>query len=131
MADEPDGPPGPETPETKVPPLYRGLVERWGPPLSVEDARERFGDLVRAAEAGQVTLLVCDGREWAALVPLDRLTVPVRALGQVPGRTVRAHLRGLVRTVDRQHSCFVVLDADPANERPVAALVPADALFST
>ncbi|MGI5170215.1 hypothetical protein ACQEU3_38265 [Spirillospora sp. CA-253888] len=129
-ADEPDGPPRPrETPAIKVPSLYRDLVERWGPPLSVEDARERFGDLVRSVEAGHITLLVCDGREWAALVPLDRLSVPVRTLGQVPGNTARAHLRGLVRVVDRQRSCFVVLDTDPATEHPVAGLVPVDDLL--
>ncbi|MFC9976562.1 hypothetical protein ACFVH6_37260 [Spirillospora sp. NPDC127200] len=97
----------------------------------MEGARERFDELVRSAGTGQVTLLVCDGCEWAALVPLGRLTVPVRTLGQVPGHTARAHLRGLVRTVDRQRNCFVVLDTDPATEQPVAALVPVDALLPT
>ncbi|MFD8335614.1 hypothetical protein ACFV42_23585 [Streptomyces solisilvae] len=69
----------------RVPPRYKELVEQWGPPVGVEEARtRRWGQLVAAAEDGTVTLIAMDTTAslgyptWAALAPLDKVADPGR-----------------------------------------------------
>lgn len=68
----------------RVPPQYRELVEQWGMPVGVEDARTRWGKLVAAAEDGTVTLIAMDTTAslgyptWAALAPLNKVADPGR-----------------------------------------------------
>jgi hypothetical protein len=68
----------------RVPPLYKELVEQWGPPIGVEEARNRWGQLVAAAEDGAITLVAMDTTQslgyptWAAIAPLDKVADPGR-----------------------------------------------------
>ncbi|MFI0901762.1 hypothetical protein [Streptomyces sp. NPDC020983] len=68
----------------RVPPRYAELVQQWGPPVGVEEARTRWGQLVAAAEGGAVVLVTLDTTEargyptWAALAPLDKVADPGR-----------------------------------------------------
>jgi len=61
--------------DPSMPPVYQDLVMRWGTPVGVEEARNRWGELVAAAEAGTVTLIARErsGPGWAALVPLSEV----------------------------------------------------------
>ncbi|MFE3601338.1 hypothetical protein [Streptomyces sp. NPDC059142] len=68
----------------RVPPRYKELVEQWGPPIGVEEARNRWGQLVAASENGAITLVAMDTTvslgypTWAAIAPLDKVADPGR-----------------------------------------------------
>ncbi|MEW1548303.1 hypothetical protein [Streptomyces tsukubensis] len=111
-----------------VPPRYRELVEEWGPPVGVEEARVRWGQLVAAAEGGTVTLIAVEttaGRgypTWAAIAPLDR--VPDSGRCPVwPLASARPKLMDVIAAADQ------FADGQPQiltrHRRPVAAVVAA------
>ncbi|MER6723389.1 hypothetical protein [Streptomyces halstedii] len=68
----------------RVPPRYKELVEQWGAAIGVEEARNRWGQLVAAAEDGAITLVAMDTTAslgyptWAAIAPLDKVADPGR-----------------------------------------------------
>jgi hypothetical protein len=127
-----------------VPRAYRSAVRRWGLPYPVDRARADFGDLVAAAQAGQVILVHRD-QEWAALIPVPPTAVAdlahlttqdqtsvhitgfpssvVAAWQQWEMANARAQLPHLIRLV-RRYRCACVLRSD---NRPVAILAPVEA----
>jgi prevent-host-death family protein len=110
--------------DTDVPPVFRDLVDRLGPPVPVEEARsQRWSELVAAAEAGTVTLITREGREWAALVPMSEVADPVAWLPMWPLSEARAKLGHLIY---ESHARAQVLTR---HRRPVAAVVGATVLL--
>lgn len=110
--------------EADVPPAFRTLVDRLGPPVPVEEARsQRWSELVAAAEAGTITLITREGREWAALVPMSEVAEPVAWLPMRPLSQARAKLGHLVY---ESHARAQVLTR---HRRPVAAVVDATVLI--
>ncbi|NBE94772.1 type II toxin-antitoxin system prevent-host-death family antitoxin [Nonomuraea sp. KC401] len=107
-------------------PAYDELVARLGVPLGVEDARARWGSLVREARSGTTTLITRERWEWAALVPLSAVPGVLSGLPLVPLSTARAKLGDLVRQVAHPYEHEPVLLS--RHRRPVAALVAAAGL---
>ncbi|HEY6793463.1 MAG TPA: type II toxin-antitoxin system Phd/YefM family antitoxin [Kineosporiaceae bacterium] len=116
----------PASPE--LPTVYRRAVARWGEPLGIEDARQRWADLVTAAEAGTITLIRRGDRDdWVALVPIQDLTEPVDQLPVWSLRDARPKLGHLVvaATGQWQTSSPPTPQVLTRRGRPVAALVAA------
>ncbi|MER6946128.1 hypothetical protein ABT294_19055 [Nonomuraea sp. NPDC000554] len=106
-----------------APQTYADLVDRHGSPLGVEEARNRWGRLVRDAERdGRVTLITRERWEWAALVPVAEVSEPLTGLPALPLSQARGKLGDLVRQVTRPHASGELLTR---HRRPVAALVAA------
>ncbi|SNY72830.1 hypothetical protein SAMN05421748_14425 [Paractinoplanes atraurantiacus] len=63
-----------------VSPVFRELVDRYGPPVDVEDARARWSELVSAAFASEIVLITRERWEWAALVPVSEIAALSPAL---------------------------------------------------
>ncbi|MEO3792122.1 type II toxin-antitoxin system prevent-host-death family antitoxin [Nonomuraea sp. B10E15] len=108
-------------------PAYDELVARLGAPLGVEDARARWGSLVREARSGAITLITRERSEWAALVPLSEVSGLLSGLPLVPVSTARGKLGDLVRQVAHPYEHEPVLLS--RHRRPVAALVAAARLI--
>ena len=108
------------TSDATTPPAYTELVDRLGPPVGVEDARARWGELVRAAENGRTTLITRERWEWAALVPIAE--VSPNGLPHLPLSRARSKLGDLVRLVALPSGTGEVLTR---HRRPVAALISA------
>jgi antitoxin (DNA-binding transcriptional repressor) of toxin-antitoxin stability system len=106
--------------DATTPPAYTELVDRLGPPVGVEDARARWGELVRAAENGRTTLITRERWEWAALVPIAE--VSPNGLPHLPLSRARSKLGDLVRMVALPSGTGEVLTR---HRRPVAALISA------
>lgn len=106
--------------EVAVP--YRDLAARYGPPLGVEEARGRFGELVTAAENGTVTLITRERWEMAAMVPLSQLTGAPDKLANWSLTDAKKQLGPLVRKVCALVYGQVVLTR---HRKPVAAVVDA------
>lgn len=107
---------------------YGELEARYGAPVGVEDARARWGSLVRAAGDGAVTLITRERWEWAALVPLSQVSGVLSGLPVLPLSTARAKLGDLVRQIAQPYDEGLVLLA--RHRRPVAALVAARRLLA-
>ncbi|MFD8534142.1 hypothetical protein ACFV0L_42715 [Streptosporangium canum] len=111
-----------------VPPAYAPLTDRHGPPLGVEEARTRWGALVRAAQEGRTTLITRERWEWAALVPLAEVTGPMTGLPAWPLSGARAKLGDLVRhAADRAGGTPLLLTR---HRTPIAALIAANQLIT-
>lgn len=111
-----------------VPPRYRALVARLGRAVPVEEARsQRWADLVRAAEAGVVTLITRERWEWAALVPLAEVAEPVAGLPMWSLSQARTKLGHLVRAATAGDGTAQVLIRGH-RRLPVAALISAEVL---
>jgi antitoxin (DNA-binding transcriptional repressor) of toxin-antitoxin stability system len=110
----------------QVPPGFRPLVARYGPPVDVEDARARWAELVTAAESGTITLITRERWEWAALVPNSEVADFSADLPMWSVSTARAKLGHLVREVGRFDVKARVLTR---HRRAVAALVDPAALI--
>ncbi|MEO3887723.1 type II toxin-antitoxin system prevent-host-death family antitoxin [Nonomuraea sp. B5E05] len=108
-------------------PAYDELVARLGAPLGVEDARARWGALVREARSGAITLITRERSEWAALVPLSEVSGLLSGLPLVPVSTARGKLGDLVRQVAHPYEHEPVLLS--RHRRPIAALVAAARLI--
>jgi prevent-host-death family protein len=117
------------TPESMpIPPRYAELVKQWGPPVGVEEARTRWGQIVAAAETGTVTLVTAETaagpavRAWAAVVPVGEVADP----GRHPVWTLSEARPKLGDVVAR---ATALTDAAPQiltrHRRPVAAVVAA------
>lgn len=106
-----------------VPPVFRSLVDRLGPPVPLENARSRWADLVAAAEAGTVTLITRDGREWVALVPMAEVAEPVAWMPMWPLSEARAKLGDVIY---ESHARTQVLTR---HRKPVAAVIDATVLL--
>jgi antitoxin (DNA-binding transcriptional repressor) of toxin-antitoxin stability system len=74
---------------------YDELEARFGPPIGVEDARARWGSLVRAATDGTTTLITRERWEWAALVPLSEVSGVLSGLPVASLSTARSKLGDL------------------------------------
>ncbi|MFI6179451.1 hypothetical protein ACIA8R_28200 [Nonomuraea sp. NPDC051191] len=107
---------------------YSELEERLGVPIGVEEARSRWGALVSAAGEGQVTLITRERWEWAALVPLSKVSGVLAGLPVVSLSTGKAKLGDLVRQVAEPYDDSPVLLA--RHRTPVAALIAATRLLS-
>lgn len=110
-----------------IKPSYEELEARFGAPVSVEDARGRWGSLVRAARSGTTTLITRERWERAALVPLSEVPGMLSGLPVVPLSTARSKLGDLVRQVAGPYDEGPVLLT--RHRTPVAALVPAERLL--
>ena len=67
-------------------------------PVSLKQARERLGDLVRAVERGEPVVITRRGREVARLVPVER-----SRRGRLPDLTAfRASLRVSGKSLTRE-----------------------------
>ncbi|GAA2403228.1 type II toxin-antitoxin system Phd/YefM family antitoxin [Nonomuraea africana] len=110
-------------------PSYDELVVRLGAPVAVEDARSRWGSLVKAARNGDTTLITRERWEWAALVPLSRVRGMLTGLSMVPVSTARSKLGDLVRQVADPYYDEPVLLA--RHRAPVAALIAARSLLAS
>ncbi|MFD7551458.1 hypothetical protein [Streptomyces sp. NPDC059816] len=116
-----------------VPPRYRELVEESGPPVGVEEARVRWGQLVAAAEAGAVTLITADTAArrgyptWAAIAPLDRVADPGR-YPMWPLQSARSKFMGVIEAATQ------LTGGQPQiltrHRRPVVAVVAAITLVN-
>jgi antitoxin (DNA-binding transcriptional repressor) of toxin-antitoxin stability system len=108
----------------EVPPAYQDIVARYGPPVEVEDARSRWSTLVKAAEAGTVTLLTPAGARylWSALVPMSEVAEPVTRLPMWPLSTARAKLGTVMSESTCQEQVLT------RHRRPVAAIIGAGLL---
>ncbi|WP_103529058.1 hypothetical protein [Streptomyces sp. SM12] len=111
----------------EAPPLYQGLVRRWGPPLGIEETRKRWSELVTAAGDGTVTLIARHvpgwGPQWTALVPVTEVADPATACPVWPLLAARKQLGHLVDDAARWPTGRTQL---LSNRRTlVAALVPA------
>jgi antitoxin (DNA-binding transcriptional repressor) of toxin-antitoxin stability system len=108
-------------------PTYDELVARLGVPVSVEDARSRWASLVDAARNSTTTMITRERWEWAALVPLSRVSGVLSGLSMVPLSTARTKLGDLVRQVaDPYYNEPVLLGR---HRKPVAGLVSAQELL--
>ncbi|MEV7012034.1 hypothetical protein [Streptosporangium sp. NPDC051022] len=110
-----------DTPD-RIPARYVDLVALHGPALGVEQARPRWGPLVRAAEDGTPALITREHWEWAALVPLTEVAEPLAELPAWPLSEARAKLGTLVRQVTGLTYPAVLLTR---HRTPVAALIDA------
>jgi antitoxin (DNA-binding transcriptional repressor) of toxin-antitoxin stability system len=110
--------------DADVPPVFRTLVGRFGGPVPVEEARSRWSDLVSAAEAGTVTLITLEGRQWAALVPMSEVADPVAWLPMWPLSEARARLGRLIWACDGGRAQVLT-----RHRRPVAAVIGATVLL--
>ncbi|MEU4090179.1 hypothetical protein [Streptomyces aureus] len=83
-----------------APPTYQSLVQQWGPPLGIEEARKRWSELVTAAGKGTITLIARtvpgQGQQWTALVPLSAVADPVGDCPVWPLLAARKRLGQLV-----------------------------------
>ncbi|MEU9509935.1 type II toxin-antitoxin system Phd/YefM family antitoxin [Micromonospora sp. NPDC048170] len=111
--------------DNTVPIGLRPLVERYGEPVDVEDARARWSALVTAAEAGAITLITRDRYQWAALVPINEVAEISPDLPTWPVSDARAKLGHLVGKVHNLDTRVQVLTR---HRRPVAALIDPGAL---
>ncbi len=111
--------------DPSVPPVYQDLVVRWGGPVGVEEARNRWAELVGAAEAGTVTLVARErsGPGWAALVPLSEVIEPRGRCPVWPLSEARPKLGDLVSAAADFLRPVPQLLA--RHRRPVAALIAA------
>lgn len=124
---------GGTAPSVRVPPRYAELVEEWGAPVGVEEARTRWGQLVAAAEGGVVTLVTLDTTEalgyptWAAIAPLDKVAdsgrCPVWSL-----TSARPKLADVIADATRFPDG--VAQVLTRHRRPVVAVVAAVALVN-
>ncbi|MEW1845429.1 type II toxin-antitoxin system prevent-host-death family antitoxin [Nonomuraea angiospora] len=105
------------------PPSYAELHARYGTPLGVEEARARWGSIVKAARSGETILVTRERWEWAALVPLSKVRGIWSGLPLVPLSTARAKLGDLVRQVTQPYDESPVLLG--RHRTPVAALISA------
>jgi hypothetical protein len=111
------------------PVAYRGLAERFGAPVSVEDARRAWSHVVKAAEQGTAMTLIAPGGPgrggWAAVVPLSEVADP----GRCP---VWAVSEARDRLGDVVNAAGGYLDPVPQvlarHRQPVAAVVAAGVL---
>ncbi|MEV3999111.1 hypothetical protein ACFYPK_27870 [Streptomyces halstedii] len=114
----------------EAPPLYQGLVRRWGPPLGIEETRKRWSELVTAAGDGTVTLIARDvpgrGPQWTALVPLTEVADPATDCPVWPLLAARKKLGQLVDDAARWPTGRTQLLS--YRHTLVAALVPAATL---
>ena len=78
----------------------RRAVERWGRPIGVDEARDRWSALLDEAEAGVATLLHCAPRALAVLAPVAELYTPQIGLRAVFSTRARAKLGALVQAAD-------------------------------
>ncbi|MEU9831706.1 hypothetical protein AB0D67_09200 [Streptosporangium sp. NPDC048047] len=111
--------------DVSTPSAYTALVNRYGAPLGVEEARTHWGALVRAAREGRTTLITREHWEWAALVPMSEVTGPMMGLPTWPATSARAKLGDLVRQAGRPSGSAILLTR---HRTPIAALCPADSL---
>ncbi|UZI34006.1 hypothetical protein [Streptomyces sp. VB1] len=112
----------------RVPPRYKELVEQWGAAIGVEEARNRWGQLVTASEGGAITLVAMDTAAnpgyptWAAIAPLDKVADPGRC-PVWPLTSARPKLADVIADATR------FPDGTPQiltrHRRPVAAVVAA------
>ncbi|WP_327332966.1 hypothetical protein [Streptomyces anulatus] len=112
----------------RVPPRYKELVEQWGAAIGVEEARNRWGELVTATENGAITLVAMDTAAslgyptWAAIAPLDKVADPGRC-PVWPLTSARPKLADVIAEATR------FPDGTPQiltrHRRPVAAVVAA------
>ncbi|MEO3867997.1 hypothetical protein ABGB18_04115 [Nonomuraea sp. B12E4] len=109
-------------------PPYEELEARFGPPVGVEDARARWGTLVKAARNGGTTLITRERWEWAALVPLSEVSGLLSGLPLVPLSTARSKLGDLVRQVAQPYGESPALLG--RHRTPVAGLVAARHLLT-
>ncbi|WP_188193274.1 hypothetical protein [Nonomuraea sp. SYSU D8015] len=107
-------------------PSYDELVTLLGVPLSVEDARGRWGALVEEARNGGTVVITREGWEWAALVPLSKVGGVWSGLPLVPLSEARSKLGELVRQVADPYGEPVLLGR---HRTPVAGLVSARVLL--
>ncbi|PZG07345.1 hypothetical protein C1J01_40875 [Nonomuraea aridisoli] len=108
-------------------PSFDELEARYGPPVGVEDARARWGSLVRAARDGTTTLITRERWEWAALVPLSQVSGVLSGLPVLSLSTARAKLGDLVRQAAQPYDEGPVLLT--RHRSPVAALISARRLL--
>ncbi|MBF8193710.1 type II toxin-antitoxin system prevent-host-death family antitoxin [Nonomuraea sp. K274] len=108
-------------------PSYDELVARHGAPVGVEEARDHWGSLVRAAGSGETTLITRERWEWAALVPLSAVAGVLSGLPVVSLSTARSKLGDLVRQAAEPYDDTPVLLT--RHRTPVAALVGARRLL--
>lgn len=102
---------------------------RYGDLVGVEEARaRRWSELVRTAENGTVVALSNDDRDFAVLLPLDRLPVSAAGLEHVPLTQARTDLGHLVRRVAPGGAAPVILIR--RHTTPVAALASPHYLLS-
>ncbi|MDP9841817.1 hypothetical protein [Streptosporangium lutulentum] len=104
-----------------VPPAYAELVARLGAPLGVEEARADWGRLVRAVQDGDTRLITRERWEWAALIPISKVSGPLTGLPALPLSTARRKLGDLVRQAVLPHEDSSLLLT--RHRTPVAALV--------
>ncbi|MCF6473192.1 hypothetical protein FAF44_33115 [Nonomuraea sp. MG754425] len=75
---------------------YDGLVELLGVPVpvpvSIEDARARWGSLVTAGANGRTVVITRERWEWAGLVPLSKVGGVRTGLPLVPVSIARRKL---------------------------------------
>ncbi|MEV4582196.1 type II toxin-antitoxin system prevent-host-death family antitoxin [Nonomuraea jabiensis] len=110
------------------PPSYAELHARYGTPLGVEEARARWGTIVKAARGGETILITRERWEWAALVPLSKVSGIWSGLPLVPLSTARGKLGDLVRQVTQPYDESPVLLG--RHRTPVAALISARDLLN-
>ena len=115
-------------------------VGRWGTPVGVEEARHRWAELVRRAEAGTPTLITVErcSWAWAALVPLAELYEPQWQLTSHAVTEARPKLAELIRAAHagvpqllRRHHTMVaaVMTADRVVHVPPGERLDVDALL--
>ncbi|MEV0151211.1 MULTISPECIES: type II toxin-antitoxin system prevent-host-death family antitoxin [unclassified Nonomuraea] len=103
--------------------LHTELVARIGAPLGVEEARAQWGRLLRAAQAGDTTLITRERWEWAALIPVSEVSGPLTGLAALPVSTARRKLGELVRQAAQPYDDGPLLLT--RHRAPAAALVSA------
>ncbi|MEU6712049.1 hypothetical protein ABZ897_11290 [Nonomuraea sp. NPDC046802] len=106
---------------------YDDLVARYGTPVGVEDARARWGSLIRSAGFGSITLITRERWEWAALVPLSQVSGVLSGLPVLSVSSARGKLGELVRQAAQPYDDMPILLSRHRN--PVAALVGAGRLI--
>lgn len=107
-------------------PSYDELVSMLGVPITVEDARARWGGLIEETKSGRTVMIIRERWEWAALVPLSKVGGVLTGLPLVGLSTARSKLGDLVRQVADPYSEPVVLGR---HRKPVAGLVGAHVLL--
>lgn len=108
--------------------LLHDVEDRFGTPVPIEEARNRWPELVRAVATGTITALVAtDTGDIAALAPLDRLGDFDPTWEEVPLTPARAKLGTLVRQVAPLRASTVLLTR--RGKGVVAALTSAERLL--